>query len=509
MRGLDAAAISVGELSIALNAEAMATNSVLPPQPGLAELAGAQPDRFASWLGTELRSGLDVAPQMVVNVRKPRHGTRPAPIVGIPERVAYRALVDRILVDDADLQRSSLDFVRFIQGPVNYVVAKAGPGRLLSYFLEDDEIRYVVKSDLSAFYQYVDHGILGRLLLARTTDVSLVDATIELLSEVEGRTFGLPQMLGASDRLSEVYAQLLQDQLLRRGLLVWRFNDDFRIGVSSFAAALEAIEALSEEARALGLIINEQKTVSPRFGTYAMAALGLNSLDDEVPVGERDDVEATVADYLDAFGDPDDAAGVLRDAVASEGGWNLGDVDQDEVSRLRRAIWSLAREADLRGIDSIVPLAIYVPSLTPALCRYAEVVVGEDQLRVLSAIDTLIGHASLGGWQRLWFCHLLRNTNSLTEDSGGDRTLRYDFAAACRSDRSSPVVRAEASLALAEVGVAEIGQMASALVTESPALASWYVLAASASVRNDRDEKVLKGIRGTRPLYAMLLDSTA
>lgn len=509
MRAIDTKIVSRLDLAGSLEAEAQARNSVLPPQPGLVELAANQSERFVGWLATELRSGLSVGPQHVVNARKPRHGTRPAPIIGIPERVAYRAAVDRVLVDEQVLQREPDDYLRFIRGPVDYVMGKADGLRTLGLLLDDEEVRYVVKSDLAAFYQYVDHGILGRLLVSRSRDVELVQAVTELLADLEGRSYGIPQMFVASDRLSEVYAQLLQDQLLRRGHLVWRFNDDFRIGCPSFESALDAIEALSEEARSMGLIINEQKTISPRFVNYAMATFGLTSIEDEIPVDEQDEVEAAVADYTEDFGDPDEAVDLLRAAVANEGDWDLGDVDRDRVSRLRRAIWSVVRAADPRAVGAIVPLAIYVPSLTPALCRYVEVIANAEPAAVAGSVDTVVSKVSLGGWQRLWFCHLLRATELLALQAPGGRDSRFAFVQDCASDPRHAAVRAEASLALARIGEASVGELASSLVTEPRALSSWYVLAAAEASRGGRDEKILQGVRGSDPLFAMLLDSVS
>ena len=62
---------------------------------------------------------------------------------------------------------------------------------------------------------------------------------IELLGAAEGQSYGVPQTFASSDRVSELYGQLLEDQMLRRGHLLWRYNDDFRLGVASFAEALE------------------------------------------------------------------------------------------------------------------------------------------------------------------------------------------------------------------------------------------------------------------------------
>ncbi len=425
----------------------------------------------------------------------------------IPERVAYRSIVDFLLGAEAPVARSREDYLSFIRGPVDYVMHKAEGIRTVGLLLDDDEIKYVVKSDLSAFYEYIDHGVLGRSLIARTRNVELVEDLMSFLAEIEGRSYGIPQMFDASDRLSELYAQLIHDQLSRRGYLVWRFNDDFRIGVSGFDVALDAIEALSEEARSLGLIINEQKTVSPKFATYAIATFGLDSVDDEIPSDEQDEVEAAVADYTEMFGDADDAVTLLQRAVSGDYEWNLSDVSQDQVGQLRRAIWSVVRERDARAVPALVPLAVFVPSLTPAICRYAEALAEERQQEVAGVVDTIIARVSLGGWQRLWFNRLLRTSKLLLQPAPGDTTTRIRFAEACAGDGRHPATRAEAILALAGTGTVSVREIADFLVTEPRALASWYVMAAGECVRTERDQKVLRGISGSDPLYSMLIDA--
>lgn len=508
VRSLQPRVVNKLDLDTPLQAEAAARNSVLPSQPGLSQLAGAgQAAEFTRWLASELQHGLTVSPRTIVNARKPRHGTRPAPIMAIPERVSYRAIVQQIFPQAQPPSRSREDYLAFVRGPVQYVLQKTQGLRRLGLLLHDDEIRYVVKSDLAAFYEYIDHGILGRLLLGRSSDVHLLEWLTDFLAELEGRGYGLPQMFDASDWLSELYGQLIQDQLLRRGYLVWRFNDDFRIGVPTFGDGLEAIEALTEEARSVGMIINEHKTVSPKFSTYAMDTFGLHSIDEEIPADEEDQVETAVADYTEMFGDSDEATSLLLQAVRGEDGWDLTHVPLEEVAPLRCALWSVIRVADARALPALLPLAIYVPSLTPVLCRYAEALAGEHETDVAAAVDLVLDRVSLGGWQRLWFNRLLRNAGLLIEQSPGDTAARIAFANACIGHTRHPATRAEAVLALAPTGLIPVQDIVQNLVTQPRALASWYVAAAAEAAVNDRDEKVLDGLRGSEPHYAMLLDA--
>jgi hypothetical protein len=83
--------------------------------------------------------------------------------------------------------------------------------------------------------------------------------------------------------------------LVRRGLKVWRFNDDFRILCQSYQ------ETLASEARNVGLMINDHKTFTPGMWKYIGkytnlgVAPGLQQID---PL----DVEVAVAPYADFWG---------------------------------------------------------------------------------------------------------------------------------------------------------------------------------------------------------------
>ena len=68
--------------------------------------------------------------------------------------------------------------------------------------------------------------------------------------------------------LAEAYLSIVERQLLRLGLAVWRYNDDFRIAVDSWSDALNAVDALERECRAIGLALNDLKTVIRKGATY-------------------------------------------------------------------------------------------------------------------------------------------------------------------------------------------------------------------------------------------------
>jgi len=55
---------------------------------------------------------------------------------------------------------------------------------------------------------------------------------------------------------------------MRRGLRVFRHNDDFRFVCRSWSEVIRAVEVLSEEARMMGLTVNDHKTVPWRRAKY-------------------------------------------------------------------------------------------------------------------------------------------------------------------------------------------------------------------------------------------------
>ncbi len=157
---------------------------------------------------------------------------------------------------------------------------------------------YVVEADITAFYQYIDHDFLRHELELHTGRIESIDALVELLAETEGRVFGLPQLLDASDWLSDNYIQAVERELLRRGMAVWRYNDDFRIACRSYIEALDSIERLEEAARAIGLTVSDHKAYTPSFATYFFKTTGRDISSVLIDV-DPSDVDVIVTDYPD------------------------------------------------------------------------------------------------------------------------------------------------------------------------------------------------------------------
>ena len=488
----------------AVQAEADAWRNQIPPEPWHERVKNAH-EEVAAWVRGRLAAGLVAVPSTAVNARKPSLGVRPVPIMGIGERVAYRAIAAHVLRDIEPVDRSADAYRDFLHGPIEFALA-SGSGSFRT--LGTAHIGYVVEADVAAFYQYIDHEILRQQLEMHTGEIEAIDLLIELLRETEQRAFGLPQLIDPSDWLSEIYAQYIERDLLRRGLHVWRFNDDFRIGCVSYTDALDAIERLEEAARSIGLSLSDGKTFTPRFLTYYAKTTGLDVSDTTVPI-DPSDVEVIVAEYPDLDDDEQVAAALAtleRLTLPPEDDRRIAleKPASEEIRDLRRAISALARNGDEGGLRYVKQLLAFVPSLTPRLSDYLIASYHEESASdVEGIVDSLIEGHSLGEWQAMWLVYVLR---ALLLLQGSESRIAWTRE---QRDRGrGRALGAEAALTLAGVGEADFDDLDQALRTEPEALAPWYMLAVADMARlvptTNRDRA--RAIRDSHPLARVLVD---
>src|SRR5690606_37652766 len=98
VRRLAADLIDKLDLETALQEELNSWRNQIPPEPWVSAVKAETPATLA-WIKARLAAGSDGLPSVVINARKATVGTRPVPILGIADRVAYRALSKFVLKD--------------------------------------------------------------------------------------------------------------------------------------------------------------------------------------------------------------------------------------------------------------------------------------------------------------------------------------------------------------------------------------------------------------------------
>jgi len=522
MRPLSSEFIRKLRLEEAISQEASATRNQLPPEPGWDRLS-AEPRKVADWIEGLLRAGFHPSRQEVVAARK-AHGIRPIPYWGPAERIIYRTITAMALPKLFTLDRSGEAYLQFIKAPVRHSeelqqehrkrVARSKKKKFVpapfAFFSSD--IKYVVKSDIAAFYQYVDHGILVRELRVRGGDFDAIDLLADLLGEAQGRAYGLPQLLESSDLLSEIYIDQLERTLLREGLTVWRFNDDFRIACLDYSETLHAIEKLDGAARALGLTLSDFKTVSYGFTKYMIESLDLVLRPGESSV-DLDEVEETVGEYSEDFTDDlDGAVSLIKNAQIKKsktGGLVLEGINPTDLRKLRRAFNSLSAAARGDVISECPNIINYVPSLTPTICKY--LTQGQHaEYPAWQAVDSILDGKTYNDWQRLWLLHVLQNLKLLNDDADGDPQKRKAWARAARLESRSEVVRIAATSALAACGDISFADTVEALEAAPMALALYALGALQSAFELTSDiqsAKQFSAVRLHSKLNELVLDN--
>lgn len=493
MNPIERSTLDAFDFEKATVAEAQAWRNLLPPEPWL-EVVGKYPNKFADYARLRLEAGVANGPAVVSRARKPHQQTRPVPVVGIPERISYRTLCDQVLTARAPADRSPEAYQEFIAGPIR----AAFDGKQFMR-LSDARIRYVVESDITAFYEYVDHSRLLDELQLRTSAVELPRYLVRLLTEVQGRPFGLPQLLDPSDELSEVYARIVERELRRRGIDVWRYNDDFRLAASTYDEAQAHVEALAREASAVGLVLNENKTRITKFTNYFWKNW-------TEPPSEGDvEFKPELIKILSDYGELDDGelAQVARETFArlrSRPGTpkhlDPAVLSSDDNHALSRAIGILTKQADSFGLADVARLFEYAPYFSHRLGTYL-VALHNAGTDVGLTWDALVARSDFfNAWQRVWLVYIARVGKLLTDSS------RHAWVRSQRVD-TDPLLRAEATLALAPHKLATFDEIDRAVRAEPEALIPWYALAANAIP--NVNQKRLQALKESHGLVETLL----
>lgn len=457
--------ISESVMEKAVTAEGNDARGLMPQSILLPVLLG-HADDLAAWALGQVRSDFDPEPEQVVPVRKTRHGVRPVAELYLRDQLTYRALVAQIGGHLPAFSRSATAYDEFDRAPLG----EGAPG-------------YVLSSDVAAFYQYVDYDLLARELVAQTGEGARVDALLNLLTVVTGRRFGLPQQNTASDVVAEAYIDVLERRLHRAEMQVWRYNDDFRIVTDSWSQALAAVDRLENEARRLGLTLNDSKTVIRRGETYQSSLEARDELLREV--GEEAQLDLTAV-HLGRGYDPDEVD-LEQDDVATAalmkllGRWAEHDDDVRRSSILSQLMpFTLSHlPADVESptvLAACMKMLRTEQALTPAVTGYLLRSTDTDEGTVLTAFDDLLAlNPYLTPWQAAWVTPALSRCLGFASGPGGQ--ARADWLRSIWTDgRAAEPMRAAVASGLARHRVVSVDELLAAFETFSqtsrPALAA-------------------------------------
>lgn len=357
-------------------------------------------DEVAVIITTRAREGnVGNQPAPVLAASKWRHGRRPAAVLPLPERVLYRAATS-LLGDGLAEKRAKDDYATFINAPVNNGNA------------------FVVVTDLANYYSSIQVDRLANVLLSRTGEWSVISWLRGFLQSISPDVGGLPQGNFASDRLADTYADTLLRKLRRRGLSVWRYSDDFRIGASSYQDGINALEVFDEVLRSMGLFVNERKTYIVHRDKYVEHMERERQYFTEAWKEKRD--QLTTVDFYSFEPDfPEDLE--VYGAVAMEEleAWAdaVKEVREDDKKTLPTRldlglvlnILSIVGES--AALEYVPELLLMEPQFTYQVAGYLYELSETHAAEVDSAVSKTIKETALSRWKSIWLCYALSNPN--------------------------------------------------------------------------------------------------
>ncbi|GAB4062474.1 hypothetical protein GCM10028777_02330 [Angustibacter speluncae] len=395
------------------------------------------------WALGRLGGAFVPTPEEVVPVSKAGHGVRPVAVWDLPSRLAYRALADRLRPELPLSDRSTAAYRAFLRAPLAH-----GP-------------KYVVASDIAACYEQIDHALLSAELVAQTGDHAAVDAIAWLLRSAGSRMYGLPQQSAASDLLGDALLRRLERALVRRGLNVSRYSDDFRFACHTWSEVARSVEVLASEARTLGLTVNELKTVTWGAAKYKDHLDEADRLRHEI----ADEAEIDLTQYnLEYDGtvvaepptqhqiDAHASVLVLERWARVAGRGRVAIARKAEhravLDLLPAALAQLSadRETDPRVLDLCNRLLRFERTTTPAVASYLTT---RDDAEVLGSFDRLLkSRPYLNGWQTWWLQQPMTRHAGFATGPGAKGRVEWARTALVAADHT-PVLRAHAALVLA------------------------------------------------------------
>lgn len=419
----------------------------------------------AKWVRAHFTGGMKV-PKEIITMPKSKFGQRPVILSSLASRVLYQALVSGI---QDDLEPTS-------RGGEAWVKHEA--------FAEDSPSNFVVKVDIAACYEFIDHERLRQEIVTRVLDADYAQAIADFLSECSPNRRGLPQLTSASDTLADLYLSIIERQFMRQGLEVSRYADDFIIRVDDWEQAVETIEYAAEFARNLGLILAYEKTRAARTYSFKKKAESQRELQKKYFDNEKERMTFFHVAGGGRYGDtsiieilPDDAETLKASMWRVIEHWQVQnghaqanpDIDMygDASPRLLVPLALSILQDEKRISNSVLrDFAVAEPLRIERVCRYIVGRLGKDgeEGDSWTLLQMLTNSGRLSPWARLWLLHVISELTAV-ESAAFEKVQRW--VKGQLTDRHE-TVRAQAAWAAASFRRLDNGQVQELLRHATP-----------------------------------------
>jgi len=226
-------------------------------------------DELVERVKTLLRNR-EYAPELPIKVDIPKQSSlsRPGAILLPLDRLIYQLLVDLISVQaEAQLDRSRVFSHVVLTDDPEFKMFKPADEcwqnmqRALEARCQNNTLRYVVKADVTSFFERIYQHNLINLLLSSGCNPQAVNLLERILSRfMENDSHGILQGMFPSDFLGNFYLASLDNGLKVKDVPSIRYVDDLYLFYPSLLEAKKGLFDLCRILRDEGLNLNERKT---------------------------------------------------------------------------------------------------------------------------------------------------------------------------------------------------------------------------------------------------------
>ncbi|MEP0885634.1 RNA-directed DNA polymerase [Trichocoleus sp. ST-U3] len=338
---------------------------------------------------------------------KPSQTLRPMAVLAVSDRIVFQAIANVV----AEKARPMLSIVANRQSFAN-VLSPLGEKRMFAPYPEQYRLfqrkfkilyeegnDWMVETDMAAFYETIDHGILLKYLLEKNL---LEEKTAEYLRDYlpiwssvksgEQITRGIPQGCLASDFFANLFVYEFDKDLSVQEYHYLRYVDDIRLLARTREAVQQGLIRIDRALKTLGLLIQTNKTMVRQISSYVEEADRMASKLSQIDrrLKELDDIpEQTLPDStaepslhdvailgedIDADNNPLQATDVLIQHELVELFWqskqSLDSTGSDPFAE-RHIKFCLTRlEPNPEVVDAILPYLIKRPWISEFIHRY-------------------------------------------------------------------------------------------------------------------------------------------
>jgi len=209
-------------------------------------------------------------PEIPIRMEVPKPGgfTRPGTILTPRDRLVYQLLIDSIApAAEVSLDRRRVLSNIYLNPDPDFHMFEASANswtrfqNALRTHCENDQFHYVIRADISNYFERVKHHNLIGLLKANNCPSGAVNLLEEILMAWTERTsFGILQGLFPSDFLGNYYLSVIDSALTVGGIESIRYVDDLYLFFANQASTTKGLIFLISQLRKEGLNLNEAKT---------------------------------------------------------------------------------------------------------------------------------------------------------------------------------------------------------------------------------------------------------